>query len=291
MPAAELRFEAIDVPWRIDTPEPLSADVMDAIAERIELFDRCYSRFRADSLVSRIATAPGSWDFPPDAAPLFQWYRSLYERTAGAVSPLVGRRLESLGYDRAYSLRANGTQTPVPAWDDAIAWDGQRLTTFRPVLIDVGAAGNGYLIDLVAALLREAEVDEYILDASGDILHRGSEPMRIALEHPADPKKASGVVKLSNAALCASAPGRRSWGDGLHHIIDAVTGNPTSAIVATWAIAPTALVADGLATALFFAGAGNFADDFAFHYVRMLANGAVEYSRELDGEVFTDGDP
>lgn len=281
------RFEAIGAPWRIDTDEPVPGDVLAAIDERIERFDRTYSRFRADSLVSRIAAQAGEWLFPADAVPMFDLYRSLYDRTAGSVSPLVGARLENLGYDRAYSLTPSPHRVAVPSWDDTISWDGRRLTTARPVLLDVGAAGKGYLVDLVAGILRDAGIHSYTVDASGDLLHRGEHPLRIALEHPGDPTKAIGVYTLRSGALCASAPNRRAWGDGLHHIIDAVTGEPTSRVVATWAVASSALVADGIATGLFFAGAGAFTDAWDFEYVRLFANGTAEYSRELNGELFT----
>ncbi|PRY67646.1 thiamine biosynthesis lipoprotein [Glaciihabitans tibetensis] len=323
-PHAQHRFDAIGAPWRIDTPEPLPPEVVAAIAERIESFDRTYSRFRTDSLVSRINREPGVWEFPPDAPPLFALYRSLYEATGGAVSPLVGARLENLGYDRSYSLTPNPESVRVPSWDNAVAWDGERLTTVRPVLLDVGAAGKGYLVDLVAAILTEAGVDEYVVDASGDLVHRGSSPLRVALEHPRDPTKAIGVYTLSNAALCASASNRRAWGSGLHHVLDALTGEPTTRVIATWAVVPAAggpgpaasatlptttlptttqptmhagtlptqhrsalhtMHADGLATGLFFRGAAAF--DFDFQYVRMLADGSVEYSRDIQGEMFT----
>jgi len=280
------RFDAIGTPWRIDTPQPLSPSLQRAIAERIEAFDATYSRFRDDSLVSRIGRTPGSWRFPSDAAPLFDLYGKLYTSTNGMVSPLVGERMENLGYDRAYSLRAASVPVRVPAWDDAFSWDGENLTTARPVLLDVGAAGKGYLVDIVAGMLREAGIDNYLIDASGDLLHRGSEPVRIALEHPGDASKAIGIYTLQNEALCASASNRRAWGAGLHHIIDAISGEPTSNVVASWAMTPTALEADGLATALFFAGAGTFTSDFTFHYVRMFANGSLEYSRDLQGEIF-----
>ena len=302
------RFTAIGAPWRIDTPEPLDADITGAIADRIERFDRTYSRFREDSLVSRINREPGSWEFPPDAPPLFALYRTLYEATGGAVSPLVGARLESLGYDRTYSLTPHPVSARVPSWDNAIAWDGERLTTVRPVLVDVGAAGKGYLVDLVAGVLAEAGIEEYVVDASGDLIHRGTTPLRVALEHPRDPTKAIGVYPLMNSALCASASNRRAWGNGLHHVLDALTGEPTTRVIATWAIVPTSststtlptmvetlpakverlptMVADGLATGLFFRDANAFAPHFDFDYVRILADGSVEHSSDIQGEMF-----
>lgn len=282
-----LAFEAIGTGWQIDTAEPIEASLEAAIAARIESFDRIWSRFREDSLVSRIARAPGVWDFPPDAGALFALYRELYEATDGAVSPLVGSALETLGYDRAYSLRPSGTPAAVVAWDDAIAWDGRTLTTVRPVSIDVGAAGKGYLVDIVGDLLEDAGHREFIVDGSGDIRHLGAEPIRVALEHPLDASKAIGVANVLNQSICSSATNRRAWGEGLHHVIDATSGLPTNRVIATWAIAPTALQADGLSTALFFADPERLTTRFSFTYARMFSTGTVEFSPSLDGEMFT----
>jgi thiamine biosynthesis lipoprotein len=287
MPQAELAFEAIGAPWRITTPDPIPLDLAAAIESRIGEFDAVYSRFRADSLVTEIAGKSGTWQFPPDAAPLFALYRTLYNATEGAMSPLVGARLEDLGYDRDYTLSPRNEVVDVPVWDDIMHWDGTRLTTTAPVLVDVGAAGKGYLVDLVAVVLRDAGVEEYLIDASGDLLHRGDTPVRVGLEHPFDPTQAIGICELSNAALCASAPGRRSWGPGLHHILDATTGLPTDTVAATWAHASSGLLADGLATALFFAAAPALSAGFNFEYVRMFPDSRIEYSRSFPGELFT----
>ncbi len=293
MPRAEtayrgdLAFEAIGAPWRIRTPRALGDAVVRDIRSRIDEFDGVYSRFRTDSLVAQIAAAAGRWTFPADAAPLFALYRTLYNATEGAMSPLVGERLENLGYDRDYTLRPRPEAVDVPTWDEIMQWDGTTLTTTRPVLVDVGAAGKGYLVDLVARVLEDAGVDEYLIDASGDILHRGADAVRVGLEHPFDAEQAIGICELQNASLCASAPNRRAWGDGLHHILDATTGEPTTTVAATWALAATGLVADGLATALFFAAAPALSAGYRFDYVRMFPDSRVEYSRTFPGEVFT----
>ncbi|MBH0129810.1 FAD:protein FMN transferase [Salinibacterium sp. NK8237] len=285
MPSPSKTFDAIGAPWQIDTADPLDPEVFAAIQRRIEQFDRTYSRFRNDSLVSRIARTPGSYPFPPDAPPLFELYRRLYIATDGAMSPLVGRALEELGYDRTYSLQPSAARTRVPDWLEAISWNGSELTTLTPAVLDVGAAGKGYLVDLVAEVLAEHGVSSATVDASGDMLHRGDGELRVALEHPLDTSKAIGVVTVSNEAICASAPNRRAWA-GLHHILDARTGLPTDRIIATWAIAPTALEADGLATALFFADPAKLAEEFDFQWVRMLSTGRVEHSPGFTGELF-----
>ena len=284
---ADLVFDAIGTRWEITTPAPLGLDVRTAVAARIEAFDRTYSRFRSDSLVSTIARAAGSWLLPPDAPPLLDLYRRLYLVTDGAVTPLVGHALTDLGYDASYSLRPSGRASVVPAWDDVLEWDGARLTTSVPVLLDLGAAGKGYLVDLVAEVLARAGVADHVIDAGGDLRHHGDAPIRVALEHPRDPRLAVGVVALRDAALCASAPNRRAWAPGVHHLLDGRTGLPTHDILAAWALAPTAMVADGVATALYFAAPEPLAAEFGVSYVRLRHDGRAEWSADLPGEIFS----
>ncbi|MDP3208571.1 MAG: FAD:protein FMN transferase [Rhodoglobus sp.] len=282
-----LTFDAIGTGWQIDTAEPISPSLRASIAHRIDEFDRVWSRFRDDSLVARISTKAGSYGFPAEAPALFALYRGLYEATDGAVSPLVGSALERLGYDRAYSLKPSGPAALIPSWDEAVAWDGSRLTTLRPVLLDVGAAGKGLLVDIVSELLVAAGHIEAIVDGSGDIRSFGPGPIRVALEHPLDTSKAIGIANVHNGAICSSATNRRAWGAGLHHVIDATTGLPTANVIATWAIAASALEADGISTALFFVDPARLADRYEFTYVRMFSTGRVEFSPNLDGEIFT----
>jgi hypothetical protein len=106
-----------------------------------------------------------------------------------------------------------------------------RITTREPVVIDVGAAGKGYLVDLVLDLLREGGVDDVVVDAGGDLRHHGPGVTRVGLEHPTRPDHAVGAAPLQNQALCASAVTRRAWGDGLHHVLDPRTGIPTRDIL------------------------------------------------------------
>jgi thiamine biosynthesis lipoprotein len=251
---------------------------------------RTYSRFRPDSLVSRVAAAPtgGRFEFPEDSIALFDLYNRLGTATDGAVDPLVGRQLELLGYDPTYSLtpapdpvRTGERARARPTWTADIVRDGTTLITRRPLVIDVGAAGKGYLVDIVALILQQAGVAEFVVDAGGDLRHCGEHGIRVGLEHPLDPRLVIGVANLQNRALCASAVNRRAWGNGLHHILDARTGAPATEVVATWVVAGDAALADGLATALFFTGAHRLAETFRFAYVRMLADGRAERSPDL----------
>jgi FAD:protein FMN transferase len=289
-------FDAIGTRWCIDTDDPLSGEVRDRILDRVRRFDRTYSRFRPDSLVSQVASAlvGGRFEFPEDSVALFDLYDHLATATNGAVDPLVGRQLELLGYDQTYSLtpapaalRAAERARGRPTWAADVVRDSVTLITRRPLVIDIGAAGKGYLVDIISAILRQAGEAGFVVDAGGDLLHCGEHGIRVGLEHPLDPRLVIGVANLQNRALCASAVNRRAWDDGLHHVLDARTGAPATEVVATWVVAGDAALADGLATALFFTGGHRLAETFRFAYVRMLADGRAERSPNFDGELFT----
>jgi thiamine biosynthesis lipoprotein len=289
-------FEAIGTRWEIETREPLSGPLQQRIVGRTQQFDATYSRFRPDSLVSRVAAAPdgGCFAFPDDAVPLFGLYDRLHAATGGAVDPLVGRDLELLGYDPTYSLtpapervRAEAHARGRATWSRDVMRDGASLVTRRPLVIDVGAAGKGFLVDLVSGILRDAGLARFVVDGSGDLRHAGESSIRVGLEHPFDPRLVVGVANLQDRALCASAVTKRAWGDGLHHVLDARTGDPVRDVVATWVVADEVATADGLATALFFTRSDHLAELFRFSYVRMFADGRAEISPDFDGELFS----
>lgn len=275
------QFEAIGTKWLVETTVPIE-DLKNGIIERIEKFDAVYSRFREDSTVSAVGLRPGVYDFPADASELINFYRDLYEATDGAVSPLVGGVLDAAGYDKEYSLKPR-VVSKAPEWDEAMRWNGSSVITSQPVILDFGAAGKGYLVDIVADMIEKSGVKEYAIDASGDMRIRGEQEV-VGLENPYDPQSVIGTMTLSDGSLCASATNRRTWGDW-HHIVDPRIATPTQEVVATWVIASTTMLADGLATALFFVS-GDTLRRWEFQYVRLLADGTVERSDDFVGELY-----
>lgn len=283
------RFEAIGTRWQIDTDRALGPAEWRRLQSRIAEFDRTWSRFRGDSLVSRLAQAAGTVEFPGEAVPLIDLFRRLYDGTDGAVSPLVGGTLADLGYDATYRFTPAATIRSTPGWDESMRWDGPVVTTTRPIVLDVGAAGKGYLVDILGELLASFGVASFVVDGSGDLLHRGNDSIRIGLEHPGEPGKVIGVAPLSDDALAASAGNRRTWA-GRHHIVDPRTGEPVRDVVATWVIAGSAMVADGLATALFFTSpprTPRLATAFGADWLRVLATGTAHWSPTFEGELFS----
>ncbi len=276
------QFEAIGTNWRIRTAAD-AAEIRSEVLELIGEFDRLWSRFRTDSAVAGLA-AGEAVDLGADAAEIFALYDWLDDSTSGAVNPLVGQSLEHLGYDREYGLQPGKGFVPAPPWS-TLRRVGSTVSADQPVVLDIGAVGKGFLVDLVANLLVE-RLGAAVVNAGGDIANRSGEPISVALEHPNNPDLAIGVVAVANGqALCGSATNRRTWADGLHHVLDARTGRPAESVAATWALGPSAAKCDALSTAAFFVEPGRLVD--AEHEVLRISRAGEVDASCWTGELFT----
>lgn len=285
-------FEAIGTHWAIDLydnlPAPKVSQLETAIYQRIELFDQAYSRFRSDSLVTKMSKHPGRYTLPNDADVMLRLYYDLYHLTGGLFTPLIAQVLIDAGYDAEYSLTQKRPLVAPPTWDDAIAYTNLELELKLPELLDFGAAGKGYLIDLVGEVLTQAGVEGYCVDAGGDLLHRSrsSDPLRVGLENPANIEQIIGVCSLSNRSLCGSAGNRRTWRN-FHHIINPQTLSSPRQLLATWVLADTTILADALSTCLFFVPAAQLANKYSFEYATLDSDFAVQKSQGFPAEFFT----
>lgn len=278
------QFEAIGTSWKIDSAREFSNEIKQVVSERIEQFDTVYSRFRDDSVIARIAQTSGVYTFDDtaDFERLFGLYSHLYDVTHGSVTPLIAQNLVDAGYDKDYQLKSVTQFVPPKQLNQIVSWDGaSTITTTEPVLLDFGAAGKGLLADIVTNLLVKLGYDDIVVDASGDIVHHSATRFTIGLEDPNDSTRVIGSVTLQNESLCSSAINRRNWGD-FHHVVDGRSGKPTDSFIATWVIAKTGLVADGLATALFFVqDPDELAEYYNLAYLRIGQTGTIEMNESM----------
>lgn len=283
----QLSFQAIGTQWLIDIPslpEGMSSDsLLKKILDRIEEFDRNYSRFRTDSLVTQMSKHAGTYQLPEDGKTLMDSYEQFYQATNGAVTPLIGNVMEQAGYDASYSLEPGQLSAPL-FWGEALEYNYPTLEIKQAVLLDFGAAGKGYLVDIISQLLESERVTQYCVDASGDIFCRDLE-IKVGLENPTDPTQAIGIVNLNNQSLCASSGNRRKWAE-YNHIIDPTTLKSPDNILGTWAIADTGIRADGLATCLYFSPAERLKSQFEFEYLILYKGHRVEKSPGFPAELF-----
>ncbi|WP_246979565.1 FAD:protein FMN transferase [Gardnerella vaginalis] len=227
----------------ISSSKPISQRVQKRIRAFVEEYEHTLSRFRADSLVSRMACADdgGDFEFPEWAGPLFTLYSEFYAATHGAFDACIGADLLALGYNNSVQFVPKSAAS---ASDDSDSWSNYRralpvtwgnisrdcgsatLRTNQPVQLDFGAAGKGYFVDLVTQIIKEelsgdspsnsdsrADFD-FLVNAGGDMRACFSEEnnqIKVALENPFDTTQAVAVASIASGALCASSSARRRW--------------------------------------------------------------------------------
>lgn len=282
MPNYRISFDGLGTQWLIE-----SVDIdrkIDKIKLELDRIDRVWSRFRDDSLVAKMSQQTGTFALSTFDTELIMWYKELYDITNGLVTPLIGQTLSDAGYDKAYSLQPKQSISKTPKWDKVMEISKNNIVIKQPALIDVGAAGKGFAVDRVAGILGDGT---YVIDASGDIRVSGAS-VRIGLEDPANSKDLIGVATVKNASICGSSINRRAW-QTWHHVINPGSSRPTQDVIATWAIADTAMHADGLATALFFIDPQKLQDFWPFEYCIVYKDGTIKVGGGKSIELFTKG--
>lgn len=239
-------FDSIGTHWWCEVlgGQGFTDSLRQEIKDYCARFDRDYSRFRRDSLVSQLARTGKLVDPPAEMFEMLTLATEMKQVTRGAFDVLVGNDLSRLGYG-VTDYELNATKNEIELSRDEI-----KVTT--GTVLDLGGIGKGWMIDEISKIFRRHGIDQFIVNGGGDLYCQSDGPVEFALEHPNDPDSMMGKVHMKRGALCASSTVKRTWGDGdakLHHIIDPVTHQPAdSRVMATFVLADTAVIADAIAT-------------------------------------------
>jgi FAD:protein FMN transferase len=226
--------------------------------------EECCTRFEAGSEVMRLATQVGVR--VPVSTILFeavQFALAVAEESDGAFDPTVGYAMESLGFNREYrtgqTIRTPlDSSFPVSYRDVRLDAERQTITLLRPLILDLGAVAKGMAVDLAARELQSFE--NFAINAGGDLYLGGcnptGEPWSIGIRHPRNDGELIDSIRVSNRAVCTSGDyeKRAAANEQGHHILDPHTGTSANAVASVTVIAPTAMLADALATAAFVLG-------------------------------------
>lgn len=252
--------------------DPDHADVLrrSAVA-RLHALEAKWSRFRADSEISRINEhAGGAVDVSRETVLLVERSVEAWNRTQGRFDPTVLPALRAAGYDRDFRRLADAGDDPPSRRDPvgpAPGCDGieiRRRTVSVPagVAIDPGGIGKGLAADLVTDLLMTAGARGVCINVGGDLRVAGrpedDDAWTIRIEDPLAPGHTLGAVRLTDEALVSSWRTRRTWvrdGRTAHHLIDPRTGEPAwSGIAGVSVLAADAWWAEAFATSIFLLG-------------------------------------
>lgn len=240
----------------------------DAAVGWVTDFERKYSRYREDSLLSAINRSAGQawvetdaeleslltlcdhyhWStggvFDPSALPVQRVWNYQAAQPVLPSNEEISRALALVGWQRV-QRRAGGIYLPEPG-----------------MAIDLGGIGKEYAVDRVLDQALAAGIQNVMVDFGRDVRGAGQSPAgglwRVGLEHPVDLERCWGGVAVSNRAVTTSGDYLRGYqvnGRYYSHIVDPRTGRPMdSGCRSASVIAPTCTEAGVLSTAALILG-------------------------------------
>jgi thiamine biosynthesis lipoprotein len=162
------------------------------------------------------------------------------------------------------------------------------------VRIDLNGIAQGYSVDMLAKLLEEQGVKNYIVELGGEIRLRGrkqpgGEKMKIGIESPAEDAfeqhPLQKIISLDKGAITTSGSYRKFYesnGQKITHLINPKTGYPhKNELISVTVYAKDAMTADAYDNALMLMGlkqALAFVEcrkDLAAYFVYKNANGSI----------------
>jgi len=264
-------------------------DAVDAAIADVQRIEAKYSRYRDDSLLSRINRAAGvqSVGIDDETRALLDYADRCHALSQGRFDVTSGV------YRRAWDFRRDPPQVPASAEIDAlrelVGWHQVERTARsvflrkRGMQLDFGGIGKEYAADRAATILQQHGIAHALVNLGGDVraigAQAGGAPWRIGIRHPRDPEPAViASVGVADGAIATSGDYERFFeidGRRYCHIIDALTGMPVSAWQAVTVAAPLAIVAGSCSTIAMLLGAAApaFLDDQGVAWLGVDASG------------------
>jgi thiamine biosynthesis lipoprotein len=271
-PLRRLKFPALgttcEVQYAAHGGDPQAAAFERAAVGWVQAFEAKYSRFRPDSLVSRINAAAGrSWvEIDAEMEQMLQLCGTLHFMTQGVLDPTA------LPLIQLWNWKADQPRVPAPeeiaAARRLVGWPKVRREPGRVFLpepgmaLDFGGFGKEYAVDIVAAIAVDHGIADVLVDFGHDLRALGAPPGRpawhIGLEDPQHPGASWASVGLSGRGIASSGDYIRCFridGRRYGHIIDPRTGWPVAnTCLQATVIAGTCLHAGVLSTTAFVLG-------------------------------------
>lgn len=258
------RFEAMacDCEVRIaGWSERKAAPLAQRAIDEVRRIEAKYSRYRADSVVSRINAAAGSGravEVDAETAQLLAFAQQLHQQSEGLFDVTSGI------LRRAWDFRARRKpgEGELDALLGRIGWhklrfDGQRIALpLAGMELDFGGFGKEYAADRAAALLQAAGVRHGMVNLGGDIRVIGPRPdgcpWVIGIQHPREPHTVIAHCAVRDGALATSGDYERSFADDdgrrYCHVLDPRSGWPVSHWQSVSVVAPACVAAGALTT-------------------------------------------
>lgn len=241
------------------------------IEEELRNFDLSLSPFNKNSTISRInrndsTVIPDKW-----LLTVFNRSQEIYKATGGAFDPTLSPLINAWGF--GFSKVDSVTPALIDSLRQFVGLNKINLNNGRIIKQDnrmslnFSAIAKGYACDVIASLLAEKGIKNYLVEIGGEISAKGmnsqNKKWQIGINKPienlgANAEEFECVVQLSNGGMATSGNYRNFYYKDKKrytHTIDPTTGYPVEhTLLSATVIAPDCMTADAYATAFMVLG-------------------------------------
>jgi len=135
----------------------------------------------------------------------------------------------------------------------------QRIVLEKGMAVTLNGIAQGYAADAAMRALRAHGIEHALVDA-GEFSARGTNAKRdawsIGIQHPREREAFAALARLENRCLATSGDYETAFAEDFsqHHIVNPRTGRSPEELASVSVLAPDAMTADALSTALFVLG-------------------------------------
>lgn len=231
-------FFAMGTTVVVIAPDHASDAALSLTRDLFEEWEQTFSRFRADSELSRLNARVGlRISVSPLMLRVLSAALDAARATRGIFDPTILLRMIEIGYDRSFeALAPQQPATPSGKPAKTGGWREIELNMSRQMVrlpagvgLDFGGIAKGMAVDAALALLEERGLTPVMVNAGGDLAVRGVPPGEPYWPIAIPGKEEGWVIGLERGAVATSGVARRHWRQGdveRNHLIDPRTGDP-----------------------------------------------------------------
>lgn len=245
-------------------------DLQKELEAKMKEVDNALSMFNKESIISRVNDNQ-QVELNRMFLEVFQQAQKISEDTNGAFDITVGPLVNAWGFgfknEQMPDKHAVDSLMAIVGYQK-VRCDGKRIIKNDPrITLDCSAIAKGYGVDVVARLLEEKGISNYMVEIGGEVVTHGiSEkrvPWKIGVTKPTDDPLLEGnelqtVLNLTDKAMATSGNYRNFYYKGKHkyaHTIDPKTGYPVQhSILSATVLTNHCMRADAYATAFMVMG-------------------------------------
>ncbi|MCJ8167187.1 FAD:protein FMN transferase [Pontibacter sp. E15-1] len=232
--------------------------------------DSSLSLYKPYSLISQFNRSENGLPVDRHLSKVVRKAQQVSEKTVGTFDITVAPLVQAWGFGASPPATGLPDSVAIKALLACVGTDKIRLRhgylhKDKPcVRIDVNGIAQGYTVDVLAGLLEQRGIQNYLVEVGGEVRVKGTkqpggQPMAIGIEGPAsgspdDPYPIRKIIRLSKGAVTTSGNYRKFYQSGnqrISHLIDPKTGYPLkNELISVTVWAKDAMTADAYDNAL-----------------------------------------